>query len=53
MKAVIMAGGKGNNGFILAPCVPGILATLPFLDMQGCPFLLCNFFQKGFAKNTI
>ena len=34
-----------------APCVPGILATLSFLDMQGCPFLLCNFFQKGLAKN--
>ena len=26
-------------------------ATLSFLDMHNCPFLLCNFFQKGVAKN--
>ena len=29
------------------------VAILSILDMQGCPFLLCNFFQKGLAKNTI
>ena len=29
------------------------VATLSILDMQGCPFLLCNFFQKGLAKNTL
>lgn len=27
------------------------VATLSILDMQGCPFLRCNFFQKGLAKN--
>ena len=29
------------------------VATLSILDMQGCPFLRCNFFQKGLAKNTL
>ena len=29
------------------------VAILSILDMQGCPFLLCNFFQKGLAKNNI
>ena len=29
------------------------VATLSILDMQGCPFLLCNFFQKGLAKNRL
>ncbi len=32
--------------------VPGSpFATLSFLGMHNCPFLLCNFFQKGVAKN--
>ena len=29
------------------------LATLSKMDMQVCPLILCNFFQKGLAKNTI
>ena len=29
------------------------VATLSFLDIQGCPFLRCNFFQKGLAKNIL
>ena len=34
--------------------VPGSpFATLSFLDMHNCPFLLCNFFQKGVAKNIL
>ena len=28
------------------------LATLSKMDMQVCPLILCNFFQKGLAKNT-
>ena len=29
----------------------GTLATLSKMDMQFCPKILCNFFQKGLAKN--
>ena len=28
------------------------LATLSKMDMQVCPLILCNFFQKGLAKNN-
>ena len=29
------------------------LATLSKMDMQVCPLILCNFFQKALAKNII
>jgi len=28
------------------------LATFSILEMHNSPFLFCNFFQKGLAKNT-
>lgn len=28
------------------------IATLSKMDMHFCPFNLCNFFQKGLAKNS-
>ena len=31
----------------------GTLATLSKMDMQFCPKTLCNFFQKGLAKNNV
>ncbi len=41
-------------GFSRCHAMPGSpFATLSFLDMHNCPFLLCNFFQKGVAKNTM
>ena len=29
------------------------LATLSKMDMQVCPLILCNFFQKALAKNKL
>ena len=41
-------------GFSRCHAMPGSpFATLSFLDMHNCPFLLCNFFQKGVAKNIV
>ena len=37
------------SGIIPVPEYP--VATLSNLDMHDCPFLFCNFFQNGVAKN--
>ena len=53
LKAYKSGAVKKDVAALRHHMMPGSpVATLSFWDMHDCPFLLCNFFQKGVAKNN-